>query len=287
MTCFRSCRMQAAVGGAGSGCASPRRRAEGARGRCGSRRHRLLARRREVELRARGRPLEALLRPRRRPALRVDHLAGAACERVQRRGTAGDRRARRARTRSVSGAGTTAPMSARIPRTRDFCGRCVSNLFGTGEPRTYAYLHAAPGGAGSPQPGRRRARPAHQVGRPAGARLRASRSRSLPFFNLVLVYNPGAAFSFLASAAAGSASFFIAIAVAASVLIVYLLRTPRRNRLVLPRPRADARRRARQSHRPRDRLGAVIDFIDVHAAGYHWPAFNVADSRHHRAARRC
>jgi signal peptidase II len=24
--------------------------------------------------------------------------------------------------------------------------------------------------------------------------------------------------------------------------------------------------------------GAVVDFIDVHAAGYHWPAFNVADS---------
>ena len=25
-------------------------------------------------------------------------------------------------------------------------------------------------------------------------------------------------------------------------------------------------------------LGAVIDFVDMHAAGYHWPAFNVADS---------
>jgi signal peptidase II len=28
----------------------------------------------------------------------------------------------------------------------------------------------------------------------------------------------------------------------------------------------------------RVRLGAVVDFLDVHAAGYHWPAFNVADS---------
>jgi signal peptidase II len=26
------------------------------------------------------------------------------------------------------------------------------------------------------------------------------------------------------------------------------------------------------------RLGAVIDFVDLHAAGWHWPAFNVADS---------
>ena len=28
----------------------------------------------------------------------------------------------------------------------------------------------------------------------------------------------------------------------------------------------------------RVRIGAVFDFLDVHAAGYHWPAFNVADS---------
>ena len=26
------------------------------------------------------------------------------------------------------------------------------------------------------------------------------------------------------------------------------------------------------------RFGAVVDFLDVHAGGYHWPAFNVADS---------
>ncbi|GAB1414257.1 hypothetical protein MASR1M97_29930 [Candidatus Desulfobacillus denitrificans] len=28
----------------------------------------------------------------------------------------------------------------------------------------------------------------------------------------------------------------------------------------------------------RIRFGAVVDFVDVHAAGWHWPAFNVADS---------
>ena len=28
----------------------------------------------------------------------------------------------------------------------------------------------------------------------------------------------------------------------------------------------------------RARFGAVIDFVDVHWRGYHWPAFNVADS---------
>jgi signal peptidase II len=28
----------------------------------------------------------------------------------------------------------------------------------------------------------------------------------------------------------------------------------------------------------RVRFGAVVDFLDVHALGYHWPAFNLADS---------
>jgi signal peptidase II len=28
----------------------------------------------------------------------------------------------------------------------------------------------------------------------------------------------------------------------------------------------------------RARFGAVVDFVDVHYRGYHWPAFNVADS---------
>jgi signal peptidase II len=28
----------------------------------------------------------------------------------------------------------------------------------------------------------------------------------------------------------------------------------------------------------RARFGAVVDFVDLHVSGYHWPAFNVADS---------
>src|SRR5512134_3625106 len=46
----------------------------------------------------------------------------------------------------------------------------------------------------------------------------------LPFFNLVLVYNPGAAFSFLSSASGWQTGLFIGIGLAASGLIVYLLR---------------------------------------------------------------
>jgi signal peptidase II len=96
-----------------------------------------------------------------------------------------------------------------------------------------------------------------------------------PFFNLVLVYNSGAAFSILSDAAGWQRGFFIAIAVIASAWIVYLLRKYPRERLF-----ALALVLAGAVGNVIDRvlIGAVIDFLDFHALGYHWPAFNVADS---------
>lgn len=98
-----------------------------------------------------------------------------------------------------------------------------------------------------------------------------------PFFNLVLVHNKGAAFSFLASAGGWQREFFIAIAVVASVWIVFLLRRHPRETLfcfalslILGGAIGNVIDRVW--------LGAVIDFLDFHAAGYHWPAFNLADS---------
>jgi len=97
------------------------------------------------------------------------------------------------------------------------------------------------------------------------------------FFNLILVYNPGAAFSFLSDAAGWQRGFFIGIALVASVWIVYLLR-----RYAHQRPFALALSLvlAGAVGNVIDRVlhGAVIDFLDFHAYGYHWPAFNVADS---------
>src|SRR5262249_49916535 len=52
-----------------------------------------------------------------------------------------------------------------------------------------------------------------------------------PFFNLVLVYNRGAAFSFLSDQSGWQRALFITIAVAASVWIVYLLRKHPQQRL--------------------------------------------------------
>jgi signal peptidase II len=99
----------------------------------------------------------------------------------------------------------------------------------------------------------------------------------LPFFSLVLVYNTGAAFSFLADAGGWQRWFFITVGIVATVIIVRLLK--------------------RHAHEPRlafslalvlggalgnviDRivLGHVVDFLYLHYRTFAWPAFNVADS---------
>ena len=97
------------------------------------------------------------------------------------------------------------------------------------------------------------------------------------FFNLLLVYNRGAAFSFLAGAGGWQREFFTGIALIASAWIIWLLhRHPRQTLFSL----ALALVLGGAIGNVIDRLmiGAVVDFLDFHAFGWHWPAFNVADS---------
>ncbi|MGQ0750852.1 MAG: signal peptidase II [Betaproteobacteria bacterium] len=97
------------------------------------------------------------------------------------------------------------------------------------------------------------------------------------FFNLVLVYNPGAAFSFLADQSGWQKGLFIAIALGASVWIVYLLwKHPADKLFCLALSLVLAG--ALGNVMDRLQVGAVIDFLDFHAYGWHWPAFNVADA---------
>lgn len=93
----------------------------------------------------------------------------------------------------------------------------------------------------------------------------------LPFLNLVYVENTGTAFGmfkFLGS------EFFILIALIATVFIFYLFFKDSKNYFVYSLLIAGALGNIT------DRIvyGYVIDFIDLHAWGYHWPAFNIADS---------
>jgi len=102
--------------------------------------------------------------------------------------------------------------------------------------------------------------------------------RVLPFFNLVLVHNPGAAFSFLAGAGGWQRWFFTILSVViAGAIAAWLARTGWR-RPGLATALALVLGGALGNLVDRLRFGYVVDFLDVHAAGWHWPAFNVADS---------
>ena len=97
------------------------------------------------------------------------------------------------------------------------------------------------------------------------------------FFNLVRVHNSGAAFSFLADASGWQRWFFTAIGVVATVFIVYLLRAHPGQKLFCF---ALACILGGAVGNVIDRLlhGYVVDFLDFHWGGWHFPAFNLADS---------
>ena len=99
-----------------------------------------------------------------------------------------------------------------------------------------------------------------------------------PGFNLTLMHNPGAAFSFLADAGGWQRWFFVAIAAGISILLVVMIRQTavsarmQRAGLVLVLGGALG------NLIDRLRLGYVIDFVELYYQHWSWPAFNVADS---------
>ena len=99
----------------------------------------------------------------------------------------------------------------------------------------------------------------------------------LPFFNLVLMHNSGAAFSFLAGAGGWQRWFFTTVSVVISVAILLMLKRSYGNRL-LAAALALVLGGALGNLYDRVSLGYVVDFIMLHAGGHAWPAFNVADS---------
>jgi signal peptidase II len=97
------------------------------------------------------------------------------------------------------------------------------------------------------------------------------------FLNLVLVYNKGAAFSMFAEAAGWQTPLLIAFALLAAGIVSYLIvRNPGKRLLCLGL--ALILGGAIGNLIDRLRYGHVVDFLDFHAMGWHWPAFNVADS---------
>lgn len=97
------------------------------------------------------------------------------------------------------------------------------------------------------------------------------------FFDLVLVFNRGAAFSFLAEHSGWQRWFFTALAVVICGWLLALMYQHREERLL---PTAFALIIGGAVGNVVDRLmhGAVVDFLYFHAGRYGWPAFNLADS---------
>ncbi|MBP0621307.1 signal peptidase II [Cupriavidus consociatus] len=96
------------------------------------------------------------------------------------------------------------------------------------------------------------------------------------FFNLVLVYNKGAAFSFLADAGGWQRWFFTGLGIVVGAFIVWLLYRHTGQRLfcfavslILGGAVGNVIDRVIYGH--------VVDFLDFYVGRYHWPAFNVAD----------
>ena len=100
----------------------------------------------------------------------------------------------------------------------------------------------------------------------------------LPFFNITLAYNHGAAFSFLASESGWKRWFFTGLAVVVSIVLLVWLKRLKTDAKLEAISLALILGGALGNVIDRVVHGYVIDFIDVYYGTYHWPAFNVADS---------
>ena len=98
----------------------------------------------------------------------------------------------------------------------------------------------------------------------------------LPFFNLVTVWNHGVSFGLFNGGSTAGSWIFVLVACA---IVIVLAHWMRRSVRILPAAALGmVIGGAVGNVVDRLRLGAVFDFLDFHAFGWHWPAFNVADS---------
>lgn len=99
------------------------------------------------------------------------------------------------------------------------------------------------------------------------------------FFSITYIRNPGAAFGLLASSSAGFRMIFFAMtSLGALILLTMILSRLPQHDWVGQLSIAGILGGAIGNLLDRLRVGEVIDFLDFYVKGYHWPAFNVADS---------
>ena len=99
------------------------------------------------------------------------------------------------------------------------------------------------------------------------------------FFSITYIRNPGAAFGLLASSSAGFRMIFFAMtSLGALILLTMILSRLPQHDWLGQLSIAAILGGAVGNLLDRLRAGEVIDFLDFYVKGYHWPAFNVADS---------
>lgn len=100
----------------------------------------------------------------------------------------------------------------------------------------------------------------------------------IPMFNFTLMYNKGAAFSFLANAGGWQRWFFLILTSAVSIFLFLWLKKLKPQQVILYTALSLILGGAIGNLIDRAIYGHVIDFLDVYYQQYHWPAFNIADS---------
>ena len=97
------------------------------------------------------------------------------------------------------------------------------------------------------------------------------------FFNITYLRNKGAAFGILADSA-WRLPFFLLVSTIAVAVILVVIKRLRDDQVLNAASLSLIFSGALGNLIDRVRLGEVIDFLDVHWKGHHWPAFNIADS---------
>jgi signal peptidase II len=97
------------------------------------------------------------------------------------------------------------------------------------------------------------------------------------WFNVVRVHNTGAAFSFLSDAGGWQRWFFVGLGVFAVAVLAFLM-IRHAGQVLFSLAATLIISGAIGNTIDRLSYGYVVDFIDWHYAGWHWPAFNFADS---------
>ena len=100
----------------------------------------------------------------------------------------------------------------------------------------------------------------------------------MPMFNLTLMHNTGAAFSFLSDAGGWQRWFFTVIAIGVSVFLVGWIKRLTPNQILQAVALSLILGGAIGNVIDRLWLGYVVDFIQVYYDKWYWPAFNIADS---------